>query len=224
MGLIKTQLRRGIISLPVTQGCSTEVFEQENKIKLSVLTRQREWKTTLAVKVEERYRPWCAKGWSNHRKHQAWRNNYSMTDNMLILHCTSKLVKRWEVNAGRKGVSLVYISVLQKMTWMYGDRGVSHTSAHIASKEGTKKLQVTQTSSPRPFRDNIIYTCQVRLPRAENWSANRQCIKLIVLCKAFIQPSLNIWLFSAVNRDNIICKERYGSPWTTAHRALPKAL
>lgn len=91
-----------------------------------------------------------------------------MTDNMLILHCTSKLVKRWEVNAGRKGVSLVYISVLQKMTWMYGDRGVSHTSAHIASKEGTKKLQVTQTSSPRPFRDNIIYTCQVRLPRAEN--------------------------------------------------------
>lgn len=62
-----------------------------------------------------------------------------MTDNMLILHCASKLVKRWEVNAGRKGVSLVYISVLQKMTWMYGDR-VSHTSAHRASKEGTKKI------------------------------------------------------------------------------------
>lgn len=40
-GLIKTQLRCCIISLPVTPGCSTQLFEQENKIKLPVLPRQK---------------------------------------------------------------------------------------------------------------------------------------------------------------------------------------
>lgn len=38
-GLIKTQLRCCIVSLPVTPGCSTQLFEQENKIKLPVLPR-----------------------------------------------------------------------------------------------------------------------------------------------------------------------------------------
>ncbi|EOA97745.1 hypothetical protein Anapl_09204 [Anas platyrhynchos] len=40
-GLIKTQLRCCIVSLPVTPGCSTQLFEQENKIKLPVLPRQK---------------------------------------------------------------------------------------------------------------------------------------------------------------------------------------
>lgn len=40
-GLIKTQLKCCIVSLPVTPGCSTQLFEQENKIKLPVLPRQK---------------------------------------------------------------------------------------------------------------------------------------------------------------------------------------
>lgn len=34
---------------------------------------------------------------------------------------------------------------------------------------------------------------------------------------------LNIWLFSAIKRDNIICRGRSGTSWMAAQRALPKA-
>lgn len=162
LGLIKTQLRCCIIASSLyhcllTQGCSTQLFEQENKIKLSVLTTQRERKTTLAVKVEERYRLCCAKGWSNDKKQQAWRNNYSMTDNMLMLH-PMKLTKRWGVNAWGKDVSLVYIRVLQKITWIYRDREVSYMCTY--SKQGTIKGICKSHRHPSP---GLLVTIPSRL-------------------------------------------------------------
>lgn len=44
LGLIKTQLRCRVTSLPVTRGCSAQLFEQENKIKLAALSGQGERK------------------------------------------------------------------------------------------------------------------------------------------------------------------------------------
>lgn len=54
---------------------------------------------------------------------------------MLILHPTKQAGEEVGTECWGEGVSLVYVSVLQKLTWMYGDREVSHTSAHIARKE-----------------------------------------------------------------------------------------
>jgi len=57
-----------------------------------------------------------------------------VTDNMLIWHPTKQAGE--EVGSKCKGedVSLVYISVLQKLTWMCSDTGVVFNSAHTASK------------------------------------------------------------------------------------------
>lgn len=114
--LIITWLQLCIISWLVTHGCSTHSCLNRSTKSNCLCSPDWEWvKTVPAVRVEEWGSQKCARDSNNHRKCQAYRNNYSVAESTpRSIPCPTKKtdwkVKNWML----WGPAMAYISDLFK--------------------------------------------------------------------------------------------------------------